>query len=99
MNVRTESTGISKGANPMTSPLRPLRVAVLALGLAALAACTSVDLKEHAQIEKRDGSSATAGSALDPKASGSVSGVAPVVVQEADPLNDPASPLAKRSIY
>jgi peptidoglycan-associated lipoprotein len=25
--------------------------------------------------------------------------VAPVVVQEADPLNDPAGPLAKRSVY
>ncbi len=83
----------------MTSPFRPLRVATVALGLAVLAACTSVDLKDPAKIEKRDGTSATAGSALDPNASGSVSGVAPVVVQETDPLNDPAGPLAKRSVY
>ncbi len=82
----------------MISPARPLRVATLALSFAVLAACTSVDLKEPAQIEKRDSSSATGGS-LDPNASGSVSGVSPVVVQETDPLNDPASPLAKRSVY
>ena len=79
----------------------PLRVAVLALTLAALGACTSVDLKDPAKIEKRDPSSATGGSNIDPNsAAGSgVSGVAPVVVQETDPLNDPASPLAKRSVY
>ncbi len=83
----------------MISPLSHLRVATLALSLAALAACTSVDLKEPAQIEKRDSSSASGGSNVDPNLNGSVSGVAPVVAQEADPLNDPASPLAKRSIY
>lgn len=83
----------------MISPIRPLRVVALALGLSFLAACTSVDLKKPAQIEKRDGSGAIGGAELDPNASGSVSGVAPVVVQETDPLNDPASPLAKRSVY
>ena len=84
----------------MTFPARPLRVVTLALSLAVLAACTSVDLKDPAQIEKRDGSSATRGSLdTDTSGSGSVSGVAPVVVQETDPLNDPASPLAKRSVY
>lgn len=78
----------------------PLRVVALALSLAALAACTSVDLKDPAQIEKRDASNAAAGSNPDlNSANGSVSGVAPVVVQETDPLNDPASPLAKRSVY
>ena len=77
---------------------RPFRALTLALSLAALAACTSVDLKEPAKIESRDGSAgAGTGSAMDPNAS--VSGVAPVVVQETDPLNDPASPLAKRSVY
>jgi peptidoglycan-associated lipoprotein len=84
----------------MTSSLNPLRVALLALALTALGACTSVDLKEPAKIEKRDPSSATGGSAADAGGTtGGVSGVAPVVVQEMDPLNDPASPLAKRSVY
>lgn len=76
---------------------RPLRVIALAASLVALAACTSVDLKEPAKIENRDAGSAGIGSAVDPNAS--ISGVAPVVVQESDPLNDPASPLAKRSVY
>jgi peptidoglycan-associated lipoprotein len=83
----------------MISPLSHVRVAALILSLAALAACTSVDLQEPAQIEKRDSSSAAAGSMVDPNLNGSVSGVAPVVAPEVDPLNDPASPLAKRSIY
>jgi peptidoglycan-associated lipoprotein len=82
----------------MNVQARPFRALTLALTLAALAACTSVDLKEPAKIESRDGSGAAGtGSAMDPNAS--VSGVAPVVVQESDPLNDPASPLAKRSVY
>jgi peptidoglycan-associated lipoprotein len=72
-------------------------VVTLAASLAVLAACTSVDLKEPAKIERRDAGSAGVGSTIDPNAS--VSGVAPVVVQETDPLNDPASPLAKRSVY
>lgn len=86
----------------MISPSHPLRVAALALTLAAVAACTSVDLQDKAKIEKRDPSKSTGGSALDSSTSGmagGVSGVAPVVVQETDPLNDPASPLAKRSVY
>jgi peptidoglycan-associated lipoprotein len=81
----------------MIVPARPLSVVTLAVSLAVLAACTSVDLKEPAKIETRDPGSAGVGSAMDPNAS--VSGVAPVVVQETDPLNDPASPLAKRSVY
>lgn len=87
----------------MISPTRPLNALALAIGLAVAAtACTSVDLKEPAKIEQRDPANAGAGSAPDAGSgadSGSVSGVAPVVVQETDPLNDPASPLAKRSIY
>ena len=88
----------------MISPTRPLNALALAIGLAlAASACTSVDLKEPAKIEQRDSSSASPGSAPDAGAtgadSGGVSGVAPVVVQETDPLNDPASPLAKRSVY
>lgn len=83
---------------------RTLNALALAIGLAlAATACTSVDLKDPATIEQRDPSSATPGSApgagTEGADSGAVSGVAPVVVQETDPLNDPASPLSKRSIY
>lgn len=84
------------------SRFHPLRVVVLAMTLAAMAACTSVDLKDPAKIEKRDPSSAVGGSTIDANGNanaGGVSGIAPVVVQETDPLNDPASPLAKRSVY
>jgi peptidoglycan-associated lipoprotein len=84
----------------MISAIHSLRLAVLALTLAGLGACTSVDLKDPAKIEKRDPSSATGGSTTDAdSAAAGVSGVAPVVVQEMDPLDDPASPLAKRSVY
>ena len=87
----------------MISLATPIRVVTLTLALAVLAACTSVDLKAPAKIEKRDGSAALPGS-TDPNATtgagaAGVSGVAPVVVQEKDPLTDPASPLAKRSVY
>ena len=87
----------------MISPTRPLNALALAVGLAlAASACTSVDLKDPAKIEQRGPSSALPGSAADAGTgadSGSVSGIAPVVVQETDPLDDPASPLAKRSIF
>jgi peptidoglycan-associated lipoprotein len=84
----------------MISPAHQLRVATVVFSLAALAACTSVDLKEPAQIEKRDSSSASGGSMVDPSLTGdSVSGVAPVVTQDVDPLDDPQGPLAKRSVY
>ena len=59
----------------MTVLARSLRAFTLALGLAALAACTSVDLKEPAKIEKRDGSSGAGGSG-DLNASTGVSGIA-----------------------
>lgn len=84
----------------MISPAHHFRVVTVILSLAALAACTSVDLKDPAEIEKRDSSSASGGSMVDPSlTSDSVSGVAPVVTPEVDPLDDPQGPLAKRSIY
>ncbi len=87
----------------MNSLATPMRVVTLAVSLALVGACTSVDLKEPAKIEKRDGAGALPGSAADAGAganAGGVSGVAPVVVPAAiDPLEDPASPLAKRSVY
>ncbi len=76
---------------------------LLVLGLTGLAACTSVELdKNAAKIEKRDGADG-AGSGTTRDAGGAqaggVSGVAPVVVEQKDPLTDPDSPLAKRSVY
>ena len=77
-----------------------IRVAVIGLLLAmgGLAACTSTQLeKDSAAIERR-------GAATDPNALGGadsagVSNVAPVVTEQIDPLQDPASPLARRSVY
>ena len=86
----------------MKSLATPLRVVTLSVSLAILGACTSVDLQEPAKIEKRDGGSALPGSATDPGASSSAAGVsdvAAVVAPQIDPLDDPASPLAKRSVY
>ena len=84
----------------MMSLATPLRVVTLSVSLAILGACTSVDLKDPAKIEKRDGAGALPGSTADAGSNAAgVSGVAPVVVPQVDPLDDPASPLAKRSIY
>ncbi|MGE3603483.1 MAG: peptidoglycan-associated lipoprotein Pal [Lautropia sp.] len=86
----------------VTRSARSLAV-LLVLGLTGLAACTSVELdKNAAKIEKRDGAGAAGGSTTREAAgaqSGGVSDVAPVVVEQKDPLTDPDSPLAKRSIY
>ncbi|MBX3591210.1 MAG: peptidoglycan-associated lipoprotein Pal [Burkholderiaceae bacterium] len=76
-----------------------IRLAIAATMMAFLAACSSVKLEDEAAgkgpapIESRDGAGgATAGGA-------SGRSVEPVTVGATDPLNDPKSPLAKRSIY
>ncbi|HLS56629.1 MAG TPA: peptidoglycan-associated lipoprotein Pal [Zeimonas sp.] len=78
-----------------------IRLALVATMTAFLAACgSSVKLEDEASmrgtgapIESRDGAGgATAGGA-------GARGVEQVSVGGTDPLNDPASPLAKRSIY
>ena len=76
-------------------------VLLLALSLAGLTACTSVQLdKDAAKIQKRDAAGAGSGDAGAAGAkAGGVSEVAPVVVEAKDPLTDPNSPLAKRSVY
>lgn len=85
----------------VTRSARSLAV-LLILGLAGIAGCTSVELdKNAAKIEKRDGAgaggdSATRGTGAQ---SGGISEVAPVVVEQKDPLTDPDSPLAQRSVY
>ncbi|HMN65568.1 MAG TPA: peptidoglycan-associated lipoprotein, partial [Burkholderiaceae bacterium] len=76
-----------------------IRLAIAATMMAFLAACSSVKLEDEtagkgpAPIESRDG----AGGATAGGASGRA--VEPVTVGATDPLNDPNSPLAKRSIY
>ena len=79
----------------------PLRLAVIGLlgATVGLAACTSTQLeKDPAAIERRGDAT------LDPNAQGGadssgLSNVAPVVTEQIDPLQDPASPLARRSVY
>ena len=76
-----------------------IRLAIAATMMAFLAACSSVKLEDEtagkgpAPIESRDG----AGGAAAGGASGRA--VEPVTVGATDPLNDPNSQLAKRSIY
>jgi len=75
-----------------------IRLALVATMAAFLAACSSVKLEDEtagkgpAPIESRDGAGAAAAGA-------SGRAVEPVSIGATDPLNDPNSPLAKRSIY
>ena len=78
-----------------------IRLALVALATAVLAACgTGVKLDEPTQdaapIESRDAAAQGAG-ALAGGADGR--GIQQVEIERKDPLDDPASPLAKRSIY
>ena len=76
---------------------RPVRLAVIGVLAATvgLSACTSTQLdKDAAAVERRGDAT------VDPNAAaGGVSAVAPVVTEAIDPLQDPASPLARRSVY
>ena len=79
----------------------PLRLAVIGLLAATvgLTACTSTQLeKDSAAIERR-GDATVDPNALGGTDSAGISSVAPVVTEEIDPLQDPASPLARRSVY
>ncbi|WP_034412058.1 peptidoglycan-associated lipoprotein Pal [Derxia gummosa] len=70
-----------------------MRTALTLIALAALAACSSkvpVETKPAAIDTAAPAPAPAAGAKTDPRA------VAPVAV---DPLNDPQSPLAKRSVY
>jgi len=70
----------------------------IALAMAGCSSSVKLDEPAGAPIESRDaGAGAGAGAAGQAGASGRQ--VAPVTVDSKDPLNDPASPLAKRSIY
>lgn len=88
---------------------RPLASLVAIATALALAACSSaVKLDEPAPVENRSGGTGQGGSGSGAGAGGSRSGapigserpVAQVTVDPSkDPLNDPNSPLARRSIY
>ena len=76
----------------------PVRLAMIGLLMASvgLSACTSTQLDKdagerrgEATVDPNQGSNANSG----------ISNVAPVVTTEIDPLQDPASPLARRSVY
>jgi peptidoglycan-associated lipoprotein len=86
----------------IVSATRSARFALVGLSLAivGLAGCTSTELqKDPAKVERRGAGTVPDPSATQSSDSSGVSGVAPVVVEEKDPLQDPNSPLAKRSIY
>lgn len=77
-----------------------IRLALVATMAALLAACSSVKLEDEtaggkgpAPIESRDGAGGAAAAGAGGRA------VEQVSVGATDPLNDPSSPLAKRSIY
>ncbi len=83
-----------------------IRILLAATLTAFLAACSSVKLEEDAAakgpapIESRDGAGGAGGTgAATAGGAGSGRSVEQVSVGATDPLNDPASPLAKRSIY
>lgn len=87
---------------------RPLSaLAALATALALAACSSSVKLDEPAPVENRGGGGAAAGAggaaggaAAGGAAGGSERPIAQVTVDPSkDPLNDPNSPLARRSIY
>ncbi len=89
---------------------QPIRLALGALALAALSACSSVKLDETAggaPIDNRGAASAGSGAAGGAAGSASAAGaggpggrqITPVDATRPDPLNDPAGALAKRSIY
>ncbi len=79
-----------------------IRLSVIALTTAFLSACgTGVKLDDQATqgaapIESRDAAAQGAGAA---GAGADGRGIQQVQVEQKDPLNDPASPLARRSIY
>jgi peptidoglycan-associated lipoprotein len=80
---------------------RLMRLAASAAAALLVAACASTPLDEQPPAPVTDSSSATGaakpgtGSTADPRAVARVD----TTTQSVDPLNDPASPLAKRSIY
>jgi peptidoglycan-associated lipoprotein len=73
--------------------------ALLAAILMLASACSTVKLDEKAPVESRVPSAADSGAAPAPAPSASVASDASSTARSNDPLDDPASVLAKRSIY
>jgi peptidoglycan-associated lipoprotein len=72
------------------------RLIILAAAAMLVAGCASTKLDEPAPIKE----SSSAAKPGQPGTTGAdTRAVAPVVAQTSDPLNDPKSPLAKRSVY
>jgi peptidoglycan-associated lipoprotein len=77
-------------------------IAATAAALSIAACSSSVKLDDPAPIEDRsnmpaDGSAAAGGATTNP--AGSSRPITPITIDTKDPLKDPNSPLAKRSIY
>ncbi len=100
MNLTSSPRALRRAGRPVGRLVgEPLRLAAIGLLVASvgLSACTSTQLDKDAAAGERRGDAT-----LDPNQGSSdagISNVAPVVTQEIDPLNDPASPLARRSVY
>ncbi len=73
--------------------------ALLAAILMLASACSTVKLDDKAPVENRVPSAADSGAAPAPAPSASVASDASSTARSNDPLDDPASVLAKRSIY
>ena len=81
------------------TPNRLMRLACCAAAALVLAACASTPLEEQPAAPVTDASAGAAGAkpgAADPRAVARVDAGASTGI---DPLNDPASPLSKRSIF
>lgn len=89
----------------MFSTLTKSRLIGLGLGLAILGGCTSVDLNEEAGADGQDPHATTSTDGLQDgqQAGSNPTDITPFEGQQpadaVDPLNDPASPLAKRDIF
>jgi peptidoglycan-associated lipoprotein len=79
-------------------------IAAITASLSIAACSSSVKLDDPAPIEDRsnlpaDGSAAAAAGGASTNPAGSSRPITPVTIDTKDPLKDPNSPLAKRSIY
>lgn len=78
---------------------RPLRLLAGAAMALLLAACASVPLEDKPPAPPADAGAASGVKPADPKADPRAVASVDATPRALDPLNDPASPLAKRSIF
>ena len=82
------------------TPNRLMRLAAAAAAALLIAACASTPLDEQPPAPVTDKSAATPGAKpTDPKADPRAVASVEATTRGLDPLNDPAGPLSKRSIY